>query len=95
MPAKDQETSTHRLEGLGTWRMKALGRLVTSAYTGGKLQGRALIKARDVQGLNGLWLKADRLSVHVGIRGWPPPKPKAHQKYVAGLVAQRATLQLY
>ena len=64
-------------------------------YQGGKLLGRAFVRAGDVNGLNGLWLKPEWWSLHVGIRGWPAPKPKSLQKHVANLVAKRATLELY
>ena len=95
MPAKDHETSTHRLQGVRRWRAKALGHLVVAGYHGGRLHGRVCIVAGDVIGTNGLWLKADKLSLHVGIRGWPPPKPKARQKALAGLLAEKAHLELY
>jgi len=93
MPARDDETSTHRLQGVAKWRVRTLGRLVASAYHGGKLQGRAFLMAGDVQGTNGLWLKADRLSLHVGILGWSNQKPQ--QKIVAALLAKKAHMERY
>jgi len=49
--------------------------------------------AGDVQGTNGLWLKADRLSLHVGILGWSNQKPQ--QKIVAALLAKKAHMERY
>jgi hypothetical protein len=49
--------------------------------------------AGDVQGTNGLWLKPERWSLHVGICGWSNQKPQ--QKIVAALLAKKARLERY
>ena len=86
------ETSMYRLGGVSTWRIMSLGRLVTSAFTNGALHGRAYLVAEDVLAVDGLRLKAERLSLHAGIQGWPE-KPRA--KYLAMLLSDKARLEIY
>jgi len=89
LPARDGETSTFRLTSVAEWRRLLLGRLAASAYTKGALRGHTEVPAGAVTQVHNLYTKADLLSLHVGIRGWPPSKPM--QKQWAALIASYAT----
>jgi hypothetical protein len=94
MPARDDETSTFRLEGLSGIRARLLGRLIVSMFKNGFLYGRAYLPASAVTEAS-LSLKAERLSLHVGIRGWPVKTEKARRKFLAAQLARRAKLEIY
>ena|SRR5690242_2906569 len=92
MPTKDpRETSMFRLTHVRQWRAMAIGRLVASCYRNGKLCGRARVAVEAVTQI-GLSLKPDKLTLHIGIRGWPE-KPK--QMHLAQLLASAAETERY
>src|SRR5713101_5180162 len=80
-PSKDDETSMFRLDGIGTYRTLTLGRLIVAGFTNGSLCGRAYIPSRVVTEV-ALKLKADRLTLHAAIRGWPAKTDKAKRKFL-------------